>query len=80
MTINVSGIKIFLNPAANTIILENLQNKKFTYQFINASGALVKSNTTQANRIDVSDLINKTNLLKIFIADFSVSQKVVIQH
>lgn len=80
MMMNITSINVFPNPAANTIIIENLKGKTFNYQFININGAVVKSNSTQSNRIDISNLPNGTYTLNVFNADFSVSQKVVVLH
>lgn len=80
MPMNITAINVFPNPASNSIILENLNNKKFTYQLISSTGTLLKSNTIQSNRIDVSDLPNGTYTLKVFNTDFNVTQKVVVLH
>jgi hypothetical protein len=80
MPMNITSLNVFPNPAANTIILENLRGKSFTYQFLNINGALVKSNNTNSNRIDVSDLPNGNYTLNVFNSDFSISQKIVVLH
>lgn len=76
----IAAIHVFPNPATNNLFIENLNNKIFTYKIININGAIVKSNTTQSNEIDVSDLSNGTYTLKVFNEDFSAIQKIVVLH
>lgn len=80
MNMSITALNVFPNPASNIVFLENLNNKMFTYQLINNNGNLVKSNRSHSNRIDISDLSNGTYTLKVFNADFSVSQKIVVLH
>lgn len=80
MMMTVSDINIFPNPAANQIILENLNGKTFNYQLINSIGAIVKSNTTNTNRISVSDLPDGIYVLKVFNDNFSIAKKVIVRH
>jgi hypothetical protein len=70
----------FPNPAENVIVLENFNNTKLTFQIMNLNGKIVKRNTIQSNRIDVSDLPNGIYLLKVRDTDLSKSRKVVIRH
>lgn len=76
----IAAIHVFPNPATNNLFIENQNNKIFTYKIININGAIVKSNTTQSNEIDVSDLSNGTYTLKVFNEDISAIQKIVVLH